>query len=86
MVRTIDRISVSVRIPSLDRTQDFIIPENMSVRNVQQLIITILSSEYGVSDRINDTMLFSMKDAEALRLECSLEQLGIVDGSRLILI
>lgn len=85
-MRTIDRISVSVRIPSLDRTQDFIIPENMSVRNVQQLIITILSSEYGVSDRINDTMLFSMKDAEALRLECSLEQLGIVDGSRLILI
>ena len=85
-MRTIDRISVSVRIPSLDRTQDFIIPENMSVRNVQQLIITILSSEYGVSDRINDAMLFNMKDAEALRLECSLEQLGIVDGSRLILI
>ncbi len=81
-----EKISITVRIPALDSSYDFIVPDNMSVRNAQNLMIRILSSEYGISDKSNDVMLFDMNDNTALRLECSFAQLGISDGAKLLLI
>lgn len=81
-----EKISITVKIPALDNTYDFVIPNSMSVRNAQNLIIRILSSEYGISDSSNDVMLFDMTDNAALRLECSFAQLGISDGAKLLLI
>ncbi len=81
-----ERISISVKIPALDGTYDFLVPNNMSVRNAQNLMIKILNSEYGISDRGADATLFDMSDNTALRLECSFAQLGIPDGAKLILI
>lgn len=81
-----EKISITVKIPALDNTYDFIVPNNMSVRNAQNLIIRILNSEYGVSSKNSDAMLFDMSDRTALRLECSFAQLGISDGAKLILI
>lgn len=81
-----EKISITVKIPALDSTYDFIVPNNMSIRNAQNLIIRILSSEYGISDKSNDVMLFDMNDNTALRLECSFAQLGISDGAKLLLI
>lgn len=79
------KISVTVKIPALDQTHDFIIPDNMSVCEGQQLMISILNSEYGISDRSTDVMLFDMKEGCALRLECSFAQLGISDGAKLMM-
>lgn len=81
-----EKISVTVRIPALGGTYDFIVPGSMAVRDVQQLMIKILVSEYGVSDNISDLMLFGMEDGKALRPECSFAQLGVSDGAKLLLI
>lgn len=81
-----ERISITVRIPSLGTTRDFSVPNNMSIRDAQELILRILSSEYGISENGKDLMLFGMSDNKALRLECSFTQLGISDGAKLLLI
>lgn len=81
-----EKISITVRIPALDSTYDFIVPNNMSIRNAQNLMIRILNSEYGISDVNTDVMLFDLNDNAALRLECSFAQLGISDGAKLLMI
>lgn len=81
-----EKISITVKIPALGSTYDFIVPNNMSVRNAQNLMIRILSSEHGISDSNTDAMLYDMKDNTALRLECSFAQLGISDGAKLLMI
>ena len=80
-----EKISITVRIPALGTSFDFIVPTNMAVRDVQKLIVKILSSEYGISDSVSDLLLFDYEDASVLRLECSLNQLGIGDGAKLVL-
>lgn len=80
------KISVTVMIPALNHTYEFMVPNNMSVRDVQQLMIRILSSEYGILDKSTDVMLFDMEDGNVLRLECSFAQLGISDGAKLLMI
>lgn len=81
-----EKISITVKIPALGSTYDFIVPNNMSIGNAQDLMIRILSSEYGISDKSNNVMLFDMNDNTALRSECSFAQLGISDGAKLLLI
>ena len=43
-----EKISVTVEIPALNSTYDFVVPGNMSIRNAQNLMIRILNSEYGL--------------------------------------
>ncbi|WP_143482694.1 EsaB/YukD family protein [Pseudoflavonifractor sp. An44] len=81
-----EKISITVRIPALDNTYDFIVPNNMPVQNIQNLIVKILSSEYGISTTNNDVMLFDTSDNKALRLECSFAQLGISEGAKLLML
>lgn len=81
-----EKISITVEIPALSGTYDFIVPCNMSIRNAQNLMIRILNSEYGISDQSGDVMLFDKEDNKALRMECSFAQLGISDGAKLLLI
>lgn len=81
-----EKISVTVEIPALNSTYDFVVPGNMSIRNAQNLMIRILNSEYGISDQSTDVLLFDKEDNKALRLECSFAQLGIADGAKLLLI
>lgn len=81
-----EKISITVKIPALGNTYDFIVPNNMSIRNAQNLMIRILNSEYGISDVNTDVMLFDLNDNAALRLECSFAQLGISDGAKLLMV
>ena len=81
-----EKISIAVRIPALDNSYDFIVPDNMTVQDVQKLIIRILSSEYGVSNNNMGLQLFDMTDGKALRMECTFMQQGISDGAKLLLI
>ncbi|MCI8308420.1 MAG: hypothetical protein HFH14_10285 [Lachnospiraceae bacterium] len=81
-----EKVSVTVRAPALHGSYDFIVPDNMAVRDVQNLMVKILESEYGVSGKSDDFMLLDMSDGEVLRLECSFKQLGISDGARLMLV
>ena len=81
-----EKISITVEIPALNGTYDFVVPSNMSIRNAQNLMIRILNSEYGISEQSTDAMLFDKEDNRALRPECSFAQLGIADGAKLLLI
>lgn len=81
-----EKISITVEVPALNATHDFIVPNNMSVRNAKNLMVRILSSEYGISDDGSDTMLFDKEDNKALRLECSFAQNDISDGAKLLMI
>lgn len=81
-----EKIAITVKIPALGSTYDFIVPSNMSIRNAQNLMIRILNSEYGFSDVNTDVMLLDLNDNTALRLECSFAQLGISDGAKLLMI
>ena len=79
MVSGTEKISITVNVPALGNIYNFIVPDSMSIQNAQHLMIRILSSEYGISER-SDT-----NDGTALRLECSFAQLGISDGAKLLL-
>lgn len=81
-----EKISITVTIPALGHTCDFIVPGKMSVKNAQNLMIRILNSEYGISNANTDVMLFDLSDNTALRPECSFAQLGISDGAKLLMI
>lgn len=79
------QIFISVRIPALRQTKDFIVPPNMSVKDVKNLILNILKSEFGVSCIPDKCQLFDIADGLLLREECSLIQLGLSDGCKLII-
>ena len=81
-----EKVSVTVRIPALDGSYDFLIPDNMAVGDAQGLMARILESEYGVSGNTTGLLLLDMADGQVLRLECSFKQLGISDGARLMLV
>ena len=78
-------VSVSVYIPALGRKCDFTIPIHMAVKDVQQLILKILRSEYGVSEDGSNLMLFDLADGKSLRSEFIFAQLNITDVAELIL-
>lgn len=82
---SMEKVAVTVRIPALDGSYEFLVPESMSVGDAQNLMVRILESEYGVSGNIVDLMLFDLSDGEVLRRECSFKQLGISDGKKLLL-
>ena len=81
-----DKIAVMVKIPALGSTYEFLVPSTMSIKNALGLMIRILSSEYGISDKCNGVMLFDIDDHTALPFECSFAQLGICDGAQLLMI
>ena len=80
------KLSVNIDIPAIGQCHDFLIPANMAVKDVITLITNILISEYGITGNLSDVTLFGKDDARALRTECSLAQIGISDGAKLILI
>ena len=80
------KVSVSVDVPAIGQCNNFSVPSTMAVKDVVTLMANILASEYGVSSSPLDLMLFGKDDAKALKNECSLSQLGVSDGAKLILI
>lgn len=81
-----DAINITVEIPALGSTYEFLVPSNMPVSDIQFLMIKILNAEYGVSEDINDLLLFDTSDNKFLKLDCTFEQLKIINGTNLILI
>ena len=80
------KIPVTVRIPALHGDYEFLIPDTMSVADAGKLMVRILNSEYGIVNHAADLLLIDERDGKSLRPECSLQQLGIADGARLILL
>lgn len=81
-----EKIAVTVKVPALGNTYEFMVPDCMTVKNILELMVRIISSEFGVSNKSNDIMLFDMSDKTALPPEFSFDQLGISDGAKLLMI
>lgn len=81
-----EAINITVKIPALGNTYEFLVPSNMPVSEVQFLMIKILNAEYGVSENVNDLLLFDTSDNKFLKLDCTFSQLGIISGANLMLI
>lgn len=81
----LSKLSVIVRIPALNREYEFSVPENMSVYDAQKLTVRIMNSEYGYSNSTSNLTMVDTTDGKALRAECSFKQLGIKDGTKLML-
>lgn len=81
-----EKISVSIRIPALDVTHDFIIPSTMIINDVKQLVMEIVCSEYGINKQADDIVIIDKADGKVLCMDSSLEQMGIGDGANLILL
>jgi hypothetical protein len=58
----------------------------MAVKNVIELMVAILSSEYGISNISSDVCLIDKADSKSLPLSHSFSQLGVLDGANLILV
>ena len=83
----IQKISISVRVPSVQKTHDFVLPENMSIKKVISLMSLTIADEYSSTSKGSDTlMLIDQKDNTVLNKECSLKQLGIKNGAKLMFI
>ena len=80
-----EKRSVTVRLPALDSSYQFLVPDQMPVREIQLLMIRILRFEYGIQEG-GGAMLFDLDDGMVLRAECSFSQLGISDGAKLLLL
>jgi len=80
------KVSINVNTPAIGQQHEFLVPDNMTVRDVIALMAKILASEYGVSSDTADLTLFDNSDSSVLDFEYSLSQLGISDGAKLILL
>jgi|GEM_PF-826441 len=83
-----EKLSVNVEIPGINMVHNFLVPNDMNISKVTDLIIKILEDEYkGISySKKESHLLIQSNNGNALTTNCSLSQLGITDGERLILI
>ncbi|WP_105614145.1 hypothetical protein [Vallitalea okinawensis] len=81
------KISLTVDVPSLGSSFDFLVPESMDVHKIIKLIAKVLYEEYrGIKFEIQELMLINTATNLVLNKEISCKHLGIVNGSKLILI
>ena len=83
-----EKMLVNVEIPGINMTHNFLVPNDMNIAKVTDLILKILEAEYqGVKySKSENHVLIQNSTGAALSTKCSLSQLGIIDGERLILV
>lgn len=81
-----ENISITVRVPAVNATYDFLVPKSMAVSDVVKLMTRILNSEYGIAYNPSPMVLIDRRDRKTLRAECSFQQMGVLDGATLMLI
>lgn len=79
------KISLNVNIPSIGKVHDFIVPDNMSIKKITQLMAITLVDEYGITSNNENLLLINLSDNTMLNGSCSLKQLSIKNGSKLML-
>ena len=84
----VEKVSVNVKVISLNVEHNFLIPKEMSVNDATALIVAALQEEYpGVRHNVSyGSMLMQMSSGKVLNQSCSLKQLGVIQGEKLLLI
>lgn len=83
-----EKMSINVEVLGINTTHNFMVPSDMSISIITNLIIKTLEEEYvGVGyGKLSSHMLIQASTGKALAQSCGLSQLGIVNGEKLILV
>ena len=81
-------ILVDIYIPSLDKSYDFQVDENVSVENLTMEISEMIGNETksGKINKNEDFMLCSLDQNKVLKKYNTLKDCGMKNGSRLMLV
>ncbi len=81
-------LALKVKVPGLSVSHDFLVPADMVIHKVNALIIKLLQSEYpsAMHHSANTPTLLQASSGLALDRNCTLEQLGVLDGDTFILL
>lgn len=83
-----EKVSVNIMIPGLNTSHNYLIPDDMSVSKVYELVITTLKDEYPeVSvQKLSFHGIVQGSTGKLLNEANDLSHLGILDGEKLILL
>lgn len=83
-----EKMSINVEVPGINATHNFLVPDDMEISKMLELIIRLLKEEYSGTEcsKLEEHMLVQKSTGKALALNGNLSKLGIVNGERLILI
>ena len=81
-------LSMKVKVPGLSVSHDFLVPADMVIQKVIALIIKVLRNEYPGVTHNNSSVPTLLQASSGLALDrnCTLEQIGILDGDTFILL
>lgn len=83
----VPKISLNVEVPSIGQTLNFIVPETMKISNVIELMTSIIRNEFkGLNQGKDQLLLIQVDEQMTLNGSCSCAELGIHNGTNLMLI
>jgi len=84
----VDKISLNIKVLSLNLEHNFFVPSEMNVSNATGLIVQSLGEEYPGTRQstMRKNVLIQMSTGKVLNPGCSFKQLGIVQGEKLLLV
>ncbi len=84
----VEKISVNIKVVSLNVEHNFLIPSEMNVGDAIALVLQTLFEEYSGIVKLppEKASLMQASTGKLLNKACSLDQLGIIQGENLLLI
>lgn len=80
------KISLNIQVPGIGVKHEFLIPEGMNIQKVIELMSKTLCEEYnGMQADLHNLMLVDYEKNIILNPKYNFKQLGINNGSKLIL-
>lgn len=80
-----DKILVEVYIPASDETYDIMIPQHSKLFEVMYLLASTLSELTEGYELTTDTPVCNRKTGEILDINSTVKELGLINGSKLML-
>lgn len=82
-----EKMSINVEILGLNLSHNYLVPNDMNIMKITNLIQKTLEEEYvGVAgSKMNSHFLVQAASGKILPSDCNLPQLGIINGEKLIL-
>lgn len=83
-----EKVSVNIMVPGLNASHNYLIPDDMSISKVYELVMNTLKDEYpGASvQRLSFYGIIQASTGKLLNEASDLSHLGILDGEKLILL
>lgn len=83
-----EKMSINIEVLGLNVSHNYMVPNDMNISKMTNLIKKTLKDEYtvGESDGMVNHMLIQASTGKVLTSNCSLSQLGIANGEKIILL